>query len=277
MIENMNNNAPLKIRRFCYKFLAMISIIILFNINSFAQVTDTIVPVKKNTEDILKKINLNSDGFNFWKDDFSGNWAGIDFGFNTFLNRDYTGYDTEFMKNDILLSNSIHLNLIQQNIGLQRNRNNFGLVTGLGIQYQYYRLSDTITIQRTTDDIIIPKNFSYGNKQSSKLYLFSLTVPVLAEIQIPINNYKNRLYFSSGMYFSYRIGSYTKIKYQDDQKKKLKVTDNYSLQNFKYGIMFRTGYRWINFYAMYELTPFFKEDLGPELTPVTFGITLLRF
>jgi hypothetical protein len=245
--------------------------------NSFAQVTDTIVPVKKNTEDILKKINLNSDGFNFWKDDFSGNWAGIDLGFNTFLNRDYTGYDTEFMKNDILISNSIHLNLIQQNFGLQRNRNNFGLVTGLGIQYQYYRLSDTITIQRTTDDIIIPKNFSYGNKQSSKLYLFSLTVPVLAEIQIPINNYKNRLYFSSGMYFSYRIGSYTKIKYQDDQKKKLKVTDNYSLQNFKYGLMFRTGYRWINFYAMYELTPFFKEDLGPELTPVTFGITLLRF
>jgi hypothetical protein len=242
-----------------------------------AQGTDTIVPMRQDAAKILKKINLNSDGFNFWKDDFSGNWAGIDFGFNTFLRRDYSGYENEFMKNDIFFSNSINLNLIQQSIGLQSNRNNFGIVTGLGVQYQYYRLSDTTTIERSAGDIIVPKTFNFGNKQSSKLSVFWLTVPVLVEIQIPINNYKNRLYFSSGMYFSYRIGSYSKIKYQDDQKKKLKVTDNYSLQNYKYGIMFRTGYRWFNFHAMYDLTPFFKEGKGPELTPVTLGITLLRF
>ncbi len=273
----METNLSFKIRKICYLFLGIIALLNLLSTSTVAQETDTIVPIRKDAEEILKKINLNSDGFNFWKDNFKGNWAGIDFGFNTFLNRDYSGYKTEFMKNDILISNSIHLNLIQHNFGLQRNRNNFGIVTGLGVQYQYYRLSDTTTIERTADDIIIPKTFNYGNKQSSNLYLFSLTVPVLAEIQIPINNYKNRLYFSSGMYFSYRIGSYTKIKYQDDQKKKLKVTDNFSLQNFKYGIMFRSGYRWINFYAIYDLNTFFKIDKGPELTPFTFGITLLRF
>lgn len=273
----MKTNMPFKIQRFCYLFLGSILSVILFNTSTFAQETDTIVPIRKNAEEILRNINLNSDGFNFWKDNFSGNWAGIDFGFNTFLNRDYSGYKTEFMKNDILFTNSIHLNLIQQSIGLQRNRNNFGIVTGLGIQYQYYRLSDTTTIERTANDIIAPKTFNYGEKQSSKLFIFNLTIPVLAEIQIPINNYKNRLYFSSGMYFSYLIGSYTKIKYHDDRKKKLKVTDDYSLQNFKYGLMFRTGYRWFNFYAMYELTPFFKVDKGPKLTPITFGVTLLRF
>jgi hypothetical protein len=273
----MKTDLTFKMRRFYYCVTGLIVIIILFNTSTFAQETDTIVPIRKNAEKILKSINLNSDGFNFWKDNFSGNWAGIDFGFNTFLNRDYSGYNTEFMKNDILFSNSIHLNLIQQSIGLQRNRNNFGIVTGLGLQYQYYRLSDTITIERTADDIIVPKTFNYGDYQSSKLFLFSLTVPVLVEIQIPINNYRNRLYFSSGMYFSYRIGSYSKIKYRDDRKQKLKITDNYSLQNFKYGIMFRTGYRWINFYAIYDLTPFFQVDKGPELTPFTLGITLLRF
>ncbi len=273
----MKTNISFKKRKFCCLFLRIIVILILFNTNIFAQETDTIVPIRKNAEVILKKINLNSDGFNFWKDNFSGNWAGVDFGFNTFLNRDYSGYKTEFMKSDILFSNSIHLNLIQQSIGLQRNRNNFGIVTGLGIQYQYYRLSDTTTIRRTVDNVIIPETFNYGEKQSSKLFLFSLTIPVLAEIQIPINNYKNRLYFSSGMYFSYRIGSYSKVKYRDDQKQKLKITDDYSLQNFKYGLMFRTGYRWINFYAMYDLTPFYKVGKGPELTPVTFGVTLLRF
>lgn len=273
----MNTKMPFKILRFCHRFIGIISIIILFNINSFAQETDTIVPIRKSAEEILKTINLNSDGFNFWKDKFSGHWAGIDLGFNTFLNPDYTGYESNFMKNDILRSNSIHLNLIPKSFGLQRNRNNFGLVTGVGLLYQYYRLNDSTTIGKTADDVIVPKEFGFSENQKSKLFLLSVTIPVLLEIQIPINNYKNRLYFSSGMYFSYRIASYTTIKYRMEQKQKLKITDNYSLQNFKYGIMFRTGYRWINFYAMYELSPFFKEGKGPELTPFTVGIILLRF
>lgn len=264
-----------------YRFWFLINLLIstiLLNITvSFAQETDTIVPIRKNAEEILKKINLNSDGFNFWKDDFSGHWAGIDLGFNTFLNPDYTGYEKEFMKNDILRSNSFYLNLIQQSIGLQRNRNNFGLVTGLGIQLHYYSLDDNTTIEKNADEVIVPKEFNYSENQKSKLFVYSVTLPVLAEIQIPINNYRNRFYFSSGMYFSYRIGSYTTIKYRVDEKHKLKITDNYSLQNFKYGIMARTGYRWINFFATYELTPFFKENKGPELTPFTFGITLLGF
>ena len=263
--------------RFRPRLKILVFIFGLINITAYAQETDTIVPIRKNAEEILKKINLNSDGFNFWKDDFSGHWAGIDFGFNTFINPDYTGYQIEFMKNDIIRSNSFYLNLIQQSIGLQRNRNNFGLVTGLGIQMQYYRLDDNITIEKTAEEVIIPKEFNYSEKQKSKLYIYSVTLPVLAEIQIPVNNYRNRLYFSSGIYISYRIGSYTTIKYRTEEKQKLKTISDYSLQNFKYGIMARTGYRWINFFATYELTPFFQKEKGPALTPVTFGITILGF
>jgi hypothetical protein len=268
---------PSKICRLWPRVIVSAIIILLFNFISVAQETDSIKPIRKSAEEILKSINLNSDGFNFWKDKFSGHWAGIDLGFNMFLNPDYEGYDTEFMKNDIFRSNSFHLNLIQQSIGLQRNRNNFGLVTGLGMQFQDFRLDDYTTIEKTDDDVIVPKEFHYSEDQKSRLFLFSLTLPVLAEIQIPINNYKNRLYFSSGMYLSYRILSYTKIKYHTEQTQKLKVTDDYSLQNFKYGIIARTGYRWVNFFAMYELTPFFEEGKGPVLTPFTFGVTLLGF
>jgi len=273
----MNIKMPLRINCFCSRIMVLIFAIMLFFGNTFAQETDTIVPIRKNAEEILKRINLNSDGFNFWKDNFKGHWSGIDFGFNTFLNPDYTGYETNFMKSDILRSNSLHLNIFKKSFGLQRNRNNFGLVTGVGLLYQYYHLGDSTTIGKNDEDIVYPKEFAFSENQKSKLFLLSATIPVLLEIQIPINNYKNRLYFSSGMYFSYRIASYTRIKYRIDQKHNLKITDNYSLRNFKYGIMFRTGYRWINFYAMYELTPFFKEGKGPELTPFTVGLTLLRF
>lgn len=273
----MNIYMPIKIRRFWNQFLVMILISVLFNVNIFAQETDTIIPIKKNAEEILKNINLNSDGFNFWKDNFSGHWSGIDLGFNTFLNPDYSDYDSEFMENDMARSFSLHLNIFKQSIGLQRNRNNFGLVTGIGVQYNQYRLDDYITIEKAEDNIIVPVEFDLGENQKSTLSMFAVTVPLLAEIQIPINNYRNRLYFSSGMYFSYRISSYTRIKYKTEQIHRQRITGNYSLQNFKYGLMVRTGYRWINFFAMYQLSPFFKEGKGPELTPFTVGITLIRF
>ncbi len=249
-------------------------------ISVFAQETDTIVPINENPEKILRKIDIRGitrNGFNFWQDKFAGHWAGIDFGFNTFFNNDYTGYETEFMDNDILRSNSIYVNVIQQSIGFQHNRNTIGLVTGLGVHFQNYRLDPNTTIERISNDIIVPKELDNHDNQKSKLNIFSLTLPVLAEFQIPINNYKNRLYLSTGLFMSYRLGSHTKIKYKTDKKQKLKAPDHYSLHNFKYGFMFRAGYRWINVFASYEFTPLFKDGKGPELTPFTFGFTLLQF
>jgi len=245
-----------------------------------AQETDTIIAIDENPEKILRKIdirNIVSNGFNFWQDKFTGHWAGVDFGFNAFLNTDYTGYETEFMKNDVFRSNSYYINLIQQSIGLQRNKNTIGLVTGLGINFKSYRLDKNTTIERLPDDVIVPKELYFADNQKSKFSIISLSVPLLAEFQIPINHYDNRLYISGGLYFGYRLGSHTKIKYRTDQKEKLKVPDNYSLHDFKYGLMFRTGYRWINVFATYEITPLFKENKGPQLASFTFGFTLLRF
>lgn len=247
---------------------------------SVAQETDTIVPIQKDPEKILRNIDIKTftrNGFNFWQDDFTGHWAGVDFGFNTLLNSDYTGYESEFMKNDIIRSNSLYINLIQQSIGLQHNRNTIGLVTGLGMHFQSYRLDQNTTIELNANDVIMPKVLYFDDNQKSKLSIFSLTVPLLAEFQIPINNYKDRFYISAGPYLSYRVSSHTKIKYRTVQKEKLKVPDHYALYDFKYGMMARTGYRWVNVFATLELTQFFRKEKGPELTPFTFGFTVLRF
>lgn len=242
---------------------------------------DTIVPVDEDPEKLLRKINIRDlaeGGFNFWYDDFSGHWAGVDFGFNTFINTDYSGYSTEFMNNDIFRSNSTYLNLVQQSIGLQRNRNTIGLVTGLGLQLKSYRLEGNTTIQRFENGRIEPQTLYFDQNQKSKLSIVSLMVPVLAEFQIPVNHYKNRLYISGGGFGGIRLSSHTKIKYRADGKKeKLKTPGHYSLQDFKYGLMVRAGYRWVNVFATYELTPFFKENKGPDLTPVTFGVTVISF
>jgi hypothetical protein len=255
-------------------------VLILFSFSLFAQ-TDTIVPVDKDPEKILRKIDmrqLTRNGFNFWQDDFSGNWAGVDFGFNLFLNPNYTGYDFDFMENDVFRSNSTYINLIQQSFGLQRNRNTIGLVTGVGLHLESYRLGRDVTLQRLENDKIQPRILDFDQNQKSKLSIVSLYVPLLAEFQVPLNHYQNRIHFSGGVYGSLRLSSHTKIKYRADRKKeKLKTPDHFSLPDFKYGLMIRAGYRWFNVFATYEPGPFFKEDKGPDLTPVTFGITLVRF
>lgn len=271
---------PLKTITYILKLFATIILFVSTFHTISAQETDTIVPIHKNPEKILRKIDvrkITQNGFNFWQDKFIGHWAGVDFGFNTLLKPDYSGYDSEFMKNDIFRSNSLFINVIQQSISLQRNRNTIGLVTGLGINFLNYRLDQNTTIERNKNDVIVPKELYFDDNQKSKFSIVSLTVPLLTEFQIPINHYDNRLYISGGLYFGYRLGSHTKIKYRTDQKEKLKVPDHYSLHNFKYGLMFRTGYRWINVFASYEITSLFKENKGPELTPFSFGFTLIQF
>ncbi len=249
--------------------------------NTIAQETDTIVSINKDPEKILRKIDIKDiarDGFNFWQDEFSGHWAGIDFGFNTFLNKDYSGYNSEFMDNDVFHSNSTYINIIQQSIGLQHNRNTVGLVTGLGLHLQSYRLDKNTTIQRGVNDVIEPQTLHFEDNQKSKLSIVSIMMPLLAEFQVPVNNYENRIYVSGGVWGAFRLSSHTKIKYRVDHKKeKLKVPDFLSLNDFKYGVMLRAGYRWINIFASYDLVPLFRDDKGPELTPFTFGFTLVSF
>jgi hypothetical protein len=150
-------------------------------------------------------------------------------------------------------------------------------VTGLGFQFQSYRLHDNITIEKLTDGRVVPETMVFDDNQKSKFSSVYLDIPLLAEFQFPVKHYANRFYFSAGGYCGVRLGSHTKIKYRADGKKeKLKTPDDYSLHNFKYGLMARMGYRWVNVFATYDLSPLFKDDLGPKLTPVTFGITLLR-
>ena len=271
---------PLKTNKYFLSFFVTTFFVVSSFLNGFAQETDTIIPIDENPEKILRKIDVRKiaqNGFNFWQDKFTGHWAGVDFGFNVLLNPNYSGYDTDFMDNDVFRSNSTFINLIQQSISLQHNRNTIGLVTGLGVNFQSYRLDQNTTIERLPNDVIVPKELYFDDNQKSKLSIISLQVPLLAEFQIPINHYDNRLYISAGLYLGYRLSSHTKIKYRIERKEKLKVPDHYSLHDFKYGLMFRAGYRWINVFATYELTPLFKENKGPKLTPFTFGFTLLQF
>lgn len=276
----MNIDRSLKTQKYSLHFIFSILFVSSLVLNTFAQKNDTIVSINKDPEKILRRIDVRDitrNGLTPWKKDFSGHFAGIDFGFNSFLKDDYTGYDSEFMDNNVFRSNSVYFNIAQQSFGLQKNRNTFGLLTGLGLHLQSYRLNDNTTIFKDENDVVQAQYLYLDDSQKSKFSITSLTIPLLLEWQIPVNHYDNRMYLSTGILGSLRLSSHAKIKYKADKKQKLKEVDDFSMHTFKYSFMLRAGYRWFNIFATYDLLPLFKEDKGPELVPFTFGITLLRF
>jgi len=274
----MTKAVPLKSKH----LLAVASFFVMMSFSVFtrAQSTDTIVPLKEDPEKLLRNLRIEQvprTGESIWHDAFSGHLAGVDFGFNMFLNEDYSGYDSYFMDNDVLNSNSVYVYFDHLSIGLQRARNTIGLVTGLGLHLYNYRLNKYTTIERDQNNVVQPVPIELDNIKKSNLAIMAVQIPVLLEFQSPVDHLDNRIYFSAGVFGGIKLTSHTKVKYKLERNEKLKVVDHFSIRDFNYGIMVRTGYRWVNLFATYDLVTFFKEDRGPELTPFTFGITLISF
>lgn len=251
---------------------------------AFTQENDSIVVVKSPAGRLSGLIDIQdlvNEGYNYWDEEFEGHWAGLEIGINGFIGADYSMYspsENNFLENDLLRSNVLNLNLLQYSMGLQKTRNNIGLITGIGLSWQSYRLNNSTTISMDETRKIYPVNMFFDSNQKSKLSSMNVEVPLLIEFQIPVSNYANRLYFSVGVKGSKRLESHTKIKYRKDGKReKLKSPGDYSIRDYKVSGTLRIGYRWINLFATYDIVPLFEDRRGPVLYPFAAGIKLISF
>ncbi|HAZ02846.1 MAG: hypothetical protein A2W90_17035 [Bacteroidetes bacterium GWF2_42_66] len=207
-------------------------------------------------------------------DKFNGHWSGIDLGVNGYTDENYDMYGgLEFMELNQPKSLEVNLNFAEYNIGLQKNKNNIGLVTGMGISYNNYKFDNPYTI-RKVDGIIEPLALNPDNYEKSKLTVSYLTVPLMLEFQIPVNDGSNKLFISGGILGGLNIGSHTKVKWDD---KKEKERGGFSINPFKYAAICKIGLKDISLYATYNLSPLFKDGKGPDLTPFSVGISFINF
>jgi len=251
---------------------------------AFTQENDSIIVVKSPAGRLSGLIDIQdlvNEGYNYWDEEFEGHWAGVELGINGFIGADYSMYspaDNNFLKNDLLLSNVLNLNILQYSMGLQKTRNTLGLITGLGLSLQSYRLNNNTTISVDENRKVYPVNMYFDSNQKSKLSSLNIEVPLLIEFQIPVSHYANRLYFSAGVTGSKRLESHTKVKYRKDGKReKLKSPGDYSIRDYKVSGTIRVGYRWINLFATYDVVPLFEDRRGPVLHPFAAGIRLISF
>ncbi|MCL2072703.1 MAG: PorT family protein [Marinilabiliaceae bacterium] len=215
------------------------------------------------------------------RNQFKGHWGGVGIGFNNFFSEPFNTVlpkDADFLELNMNKSVEVALNLFQHDISLSKNRNNFGLITGVGLTLSNYRFNDLVDqrIKRISETkqlgtIPLPRTIE---AKKNKMLVRTITVPLLLEIQAPDNN-NNPFYINAGVYGGLNFSSHVKVKYIDNVKQKFH--EDYNVNLFKYGAMVRTGYRWLNLYATCDLSQLFQKGRAPEIYSWSIGIMLVDF
>lgn len=207
---------------------------------------------------------------------FKGHWCGFYYGFVNLAETDYSMYPNssdEFMTLDWSKSFAMQFNVFEHSINFVP-RNNFGMVVGIGLEYQRLMFENKkVSITQNDEGMIIPRPLSYGSIKRNSFKNMYITIPLLLELQFPAK-YSRRLYVSAGAVGGLRIHSKTKIVYNNENGEKCKDrdSDNFNQIPFKADLTAKIGYRSINIWGNYTLTDMFRSGKGPELHPYTIGL-----
>ena len=215
------------------------------------------------------------------REKFKGHWAGCDIGFNGYMTSDFSTdlpADALFMDLNASKSVTFSINFLQYNIGLQRHKNNFGMVLGAGWTFYNYRTDLPYHFRRDEETGKTIGVETDRNVEKNKITTSFINIPLRFEWQVPASEPFHRFYISAGPYCGFKIGGHTKMVYKEDgNRNKDKGKDDINLTAFQYGAMVRIGYRFINLYATYNFSTFYTENRGPELYPFTIGLSLIQF
>ena len=151
---------------------------------------------------------------------------------------------------------------------------------GVGVDWYNFKFEGDRTLIEETDDglnfLQVPDTGGVDFKKS-KLTVAYLSTSLVPELQFGKKGKDGHKGFRIGLggYAGYRIDSYTKLVFrnQDNDKKKDKDHDNFFLNNFRYGLRLQLGFDDVDFFANYDLNELFIEDRGPKLNAFSFGVT----
>lgn len=163
---------------------------------------------------------------------------------------------------------------------------NMFLEWGGGVSWHNFKFQDDRTnvikgpngVEFTQD----VRDLDFLKSKLSVTYLNASVVPMFGfgGHSSTTNSWHRRSYSRSfrigvGPYAGYRIDSFSKLVYkEDDDKRKEKGHENFYLNNFRYGVRLQLGFRDTDLFFSYDLNSLFSEGKGPELHAFSFGVTL---
>jgi len=126
-------------------------------------------------------------------------------------------------------------------------------------------LKSKLTVNYINLKLVPMLDFSYGRK----------LVKEFGNESVKITRYKKRGFrVGAGVYGGYRIGSYSKFVYEDGGKEKEHLKKSFYIDNWRYGVRIQMGFKGTDIFFNYDLNRLFREGRGPELHPISFGITI---
>jgi len=249
----------------------------------FKRKTVKIIEDEGETQIFVKKHKNSKDWDWMWDDDngFTGSWSGFSVGLSNLVDQNFSfSRDAAvdgYMDLNTGKSWNMNVNFAQYSINFIGEQ--FGLVTGLGLEWNYYRFDNDITIQENpVSGIIEPMDLSISQPdwtiEKSKLSTTYATLPILLEVHSSKYQH-NGVVFSAGVIGGAKLGSNTKIVYkQNGNKNKDRMRDDYNLSPFRYGVHARLGVGDWMIYGTYYFIPMFESNKGPELYPLSIGFAL---
>lgn len=232
------------------------------------------------------------------KGKYNGHWAGIDFGWNGYVNSDHNmNFPSSQRYLDLNTSRSMTVNLNPVELNLNIAKNHFGLTSGLGLTFNNYYFSNSTLLVHDSSALVayrlVDQNGNKADMKVNKLSVIWLTVPVMFEYQTNSGIKWNSFHLSLGVVGGVRLCAYTKQKFysryttyylQDDNgidigsvyvdNRFTRTQSQYHLNPFKLDATMRIGWSFLNFFANYSVSQMFQKDQGPELYPWAIGITL---
>lgn len=198
------------------------------------------------------------------KNRYYSNHLGIfEMGFNIVAKEDYGMYpDSEKGFIDLRAGKSIQLNfnILNTSVALNKART-LGFVIGLGIQFNNYRFSDRITLEKR-DGILHPLPLNQlENFKKSKFSSTGIWIPVMFEATLA-----DKMFISAGVYGALNLNDHTKYS-----KPKNKIRGIY-MSPLSGGVTARMGFGKIYVFSSYALNSLFKKDKGPKVNILTCGL-----
>lgn len=203
-------------------------------------------------------------------------WMGFDLGVNGLLNADrgfsLEGNDAPYSL-DYAKSISFSLNLYEKAFRIIKN--NFYLSTGIGLEFNNYRFENKKVVLDPESSPLAYNIDTTRNITKNKLAVAYLNIPLLLTVAGNNKKGKNTFHVSIGAMVGWKYRTHQKFVYTDadGDRKKDKEFDSFNTNPFRFTAMARVGYKNIGLFANYSLNPLFQKNKGPELYPLTLGLS----
>jgi hypothetical protein len=154
---------------------------------------------------------------------------------------------------------------------LKKKDGPFSLTGGLELAVNNYKYENEVIIRKSSESVTFEPFPSNQKMIKSKLAITWLNVPLMVHYRPRKSNF----HLAVGGYAGYRLGSHSKIKYEENgSERKDKVHANFYLNSLQYGARLQVGFHDVDLFVTYNFNQLFSKDRGPALTPISFGFTL---